>query len=113
MLFQENESPMLLEQNGLKITGKRSRFLKVRFFFVFDLELCPIDHMIGDYMTNTWKMFKIFRQKIVNLKLDMNLGERKSKMNLRQKQKERNLDERISKSKMRKERNFVDVVVPR
>jgi hypothetical protein len=59
ILFQDNKSTMLLEQNGRASAGKRSRHLDIRLFFVHDLYLkklikiehCPTDNMIGDYMT--------------------------------------------------------------
>ena len=58
-LFQDNRSAMLLESNGRKSAGKRSRHLNIRFFFVTDqkekgninIEYCPTDEMTGDYMT--------------------------------------------------------------
>ena len=49
--FQDNRSAMLLEENGCKSAGKRSRHLNIRFFFVtnqkakgnIDIEHCPTD----------------------------------------------------------------------
>ena len=49
VLFQDNRSAMLLEENGCKSAGKRSRHLNIRYFFVTDqkaknniqIEYCP------------------------------------------------------------------------
>ena len=79
ILFQDNQSAMLLESNGRKSAGKRSRHLNTRFFFVADqqekgnirVQYCPTDQMIGDYMTKPLhgKKFEGFRQEIMNLPL--------------------------------------------
>ena len=50
---------MLLEANGQKSAGKRSRHLNIRYFFVTDqvekgnlsIEYCPTNQMLADYMT--------------------------------------------------------------
>jgi hypothetical protein len=77
ILYQDNQSAMLLESNGRKSAGKRSRHLNIRYFFVADqkekgnisIEYCPTDQMIGDYMTKPThgKKFRGFRQQILNL----------------------------------------------
>ncbi len=36
ILYQDNQSAMLLEKNGRRSAGKRSRHLNIRFFFVTD-----------------------------------------------------------------------------
>jgi len=59
ILFQDNKSAILLEVNGRKSAGKRSRVLNVRYFFLTDqvekgtlsIEYCPTDDMLGDFMT--------------------------------------------------------------
>jgi hypothetical protein len=77
ILFQDNQSTMLLEEKGRQSAGKRSRHLNIRLFFVKDqkekrnltIQYCPTDQMIGDYMTKPLhsKKFKKFRQSIMNL----------------------------------------------
>ena len=77
ILYQDNKSAMLLEKNGQKSAGKRSRHLNIRFFFVTDqaakhrisIEYCPTDEMIADYMTKPLhgKKFQQFRKAIMNL----------------------------------------------
>ena len=59
ILYQDNKSTILLETNGRKSAGKRSRALNVRYFFIANqvekgklgVEYCPTDEMVGDYMT--------------------------------------------------------------
>ena len=59
ILYQDNKSAILLETNGRRSAGKRSRALNVRYFFLTDqvekenisIEYCPTDEMWADYMT--------------------------------------------------------------
>ena len=77
ILYQDNRSAMLLETNGRKSVGKRSRHLNIRFFFVTDqqekghiqIRYCPTDEMVADYQTKPLhgRKFKDFRQQIMNL----------------------------------------------
>ena len=57
ILYQDNKSAILLEENGQKSAGKRSHAMNIRYFFMTDqiekgnvqVEYCPTDDMIGDY----------------------------------------------------------------
>ena len=59
ILHHDNKSTILLKENGRKSTGKRSRALNVRYFFLMDqvekgnlrITYCPTDVMTADYMT--------------------------------------------------------------
>ena len=59
IIYQDNKSAILLETNGKKSAGKRSRALNVRYFFVTDqvekgnlqVEYCPTNEMLGDFFT--------------------------------------------------------------
>jgi hypothetical protein len=59
ILFQDNKSSILLETNGKKSSGKRTRALNIWYFFItdqvekgnVDIEYCPTDAMIGDFHT--------------------------------------------------------------
>ena len=59
IVYQDNKSAILLETNGRKSAGKRSRALNVRYFFVTDqvekgnlqVEYCPTNEMLGDFFT--------------------------------------------------------------
>ena len=69
IIYQDNKSAILLEKNGLKSAGKRSRHLNIRHFFVTDqirkgiieVKYCHTDDMISDYLTKPlhgWKFDK-------------------------------------------------------
>ena len=59
VLLQDNKSAILLEKNGKRSSGKRTRALNIRYFFITDhaekgdvtILYCPTDAMIGDFMT--------------------------------------------------------------
>ena len=59
VLFQDNKSTILLEENGMKSAGKRSRALNIRYFFITDqvekgnitIKYCPTEEMWGDFHT--------------------------------------------------------------
>lgn len=77
ILFQDNKSAILLEENGRKSAGKRSRALNVRYFFLTDqvekgnlsIEYCPTNEMIADYMSKPLQgdKFRKFRAEIMGL----------------------------------------------
>jgi hypothetical protein len=56
-LYQDNKSAIPLEENGKKSSGKRTRALNIRYFFLTDqvekgnviIEHCPTGKMIGDF----------------------------------------------------------------
>jgi hypothetical protein len=58
-LYQDNQSAMLLENNGRASSSKRTRHINVRYFFVTDrikskevkVEYCPTGDMVADYFT--------------------------------------------------------------
>ena len=58
-VFQDNKSTILLEENGKRSSGKRTRAINVRYFLITNqvetdnikIEYCPTDMMISDYMT--------------------------------------------------------------
>jgi hypothetical protein len=59
ILYQDNKSAILLEINGKKSSGKRTRALDIRYFFLTDqvekgnlsIEHFPTDDMVGDFHT--------------------------------------------------------------
>ena len=77
ILYQDNQSAILLESNGRKSAGKRSRHINIRYFFITDMKekglisikYCPTDDMLGDFMTKPLhgSKFKGFRNRIMNL----------------------------------------------
>ena len=78
VLYQDNKSTILLEENGKKSSGRRTRHLNIRYFFLTDqiekgnvsIEYCPTDDMIGDYMSKPLQgeKFRKFRKDILNLR---------------------------------------------
>ena len=53
ILFQDNKSAILLENNGKRSAGKRSRALNVRYFFLTDqVEKRDFIHRILPYRCN-------------------------------------------------------------
>ena len=59
LLLQDNKSLILLEQNGNSSSGKRTRHINIRYFFITDrvnmkeisIEWCPTKNMMANYMT--------------------------------------------------------------
>lgn len=77
LLYQDNKSSILLEKNGKSSSGKRTRHISIRYFFVTDriakgelsLEWCPTKDMIADFMTKPLQgfLFKKFRDIIMGI----------------------------------------------
>ena len=77
ILFQDNKSTILLIENGKRSSGKRTRALNIRYFFLtdqrdkgnLDVKYCPTDDMLGDYMTKTTqgKKFCGFQKEIMGM----------------------------------------------
>jgi hypothetical protein len=59
LLLQDNKSSILLERNGKASSGKRTRHINIRYFFITDrvnmkevsIEWCPTKDMVADFMT--------------------------------------------------------------
>ena len=75
ILFQDNKSAIILEENGRTSVGKRNRALNIRYFFVTDqvkkgnieIQYCPSEKMVGDFMTKPvqGQKFREFRKEIL------------------------------------------------
>ena len=60
ILYQDNQSAILLEKNGYKSSSKRTKHLNCRFYFITDrinpndlsVKYCPTKEMVGDFYTN-------------------------------------------------------------
>ena len=84
VVYQDNESAMLLEKNGKRSSTKNTRHIEIRYFFVTDnikrdklsVEYCPTDTMLGDYFTKPTqgKKYKWQRNRIMNLTSEPNTG---------------------------------------
>jgi len=77
VVYRDNMSTMKLEVNGKASSGKRTRHMDIKFFYITDLiarkllrtQYCPTDEMISDYMTKplVGKKFIQFRKAIMNM----------------------------------------------
>ncbi len=68
ILYQDNKSAMILEINGRASSSKRTRHIKIQYYFVAakgDLRIvwCPMEQMISDFLTKPLqgKAFDKFR----------------------------------------------------
>jgi hypothetical protein len=59
ILFQDNKSMILLQENGKKSSGSRTRALNIRYFFLTDqiekgnvrIDHCPTGEMVADNLS--------------------------------------------------------------
>jgi hypothetical protein len=77
VVYQDNQSAILLEKNGKASSGRRTRHLDIRYFFVTDrvkrgdlrIEYCPTGDMVADFFTKPLQgsLFRKLRKIILNL----------------------------------------------
>ena len=77
VVCQDDKSTVLLQKNGRASTGKRSRHLNIKLFYITDLindkqmqvECCLTDEMMADFMTKPKQgsAFVKLRTRIMNL----------------------------------------------
>jgi hypothetical protein len=77
ILLQDNKSAILLEKNGKASSSKRTKHIKIRYFFIADrvskgdlsIAWCPTEEMVGDYMTKPLQgaKFRKFRDTIMGV----------------------------------------------
>ena len=77
-MYQDNQSSILLENNGRASSSRRTKNLNIRSFFItyrikkgeLKIEYCPTDDMVADFFTKPLqgKKFTQFRKIIMNLK---------------------------------------------
>jgi hypothetical protein len=75
IVYQDKKSAILLEINGKKSSGKQTRALNIRYFFITDqvekgnaqIEHCRTDNMVGNFFTKPLqgKKFQRFRNDIL------------------------------------------------
>jgi hypothetical protein len=83
VVYQNNQSTILLERNGRASSGRRTRHNNIRYFFVADrvkngvvkIEYCPTADMWGDFFTKPLQgsPYKRQRAQIMNLSEDVPL----------------------------------------
>jgi hypothetical protein len=81
ILNQDNLSAILLEKNGKASSGKRTKHINVRYFFIKDrigsgeitVKHCPAAEMLADHFTKPLQgtMFRKFRAEIQGVSIDM------------------------------------------
>jgi hypothetical protein len=79
-IHQDNMSSMLLEKNGRASSGKQTRHINIRYFFIADrvkskevsIEYCPTETMLADYLTKPLQggKFRWFRDQVLNIQTD-------------------------------------------
>jgi hypothetical protein len=77
ILYQDNKSAILLEENGRASSSKRTRHLNIRYFFVTDhikakevlVVHCPTEDMVSDFFTKPLQgsLFRKMRNLIMNI----------------------------------------------
>lgn len=76
IVYQDNQSAMLLAKNGRASSGRRTRHINIRYFFISDrikndeirVVYCPTEAMIADFFTKPLQgsLFRILRHWIMN-----------------------------------------------
>ena len=80
IVYQDNKSAILLEQNGHASSSKWTRHINIRYYFVTDcancgeikIKHCPTVEMVGDFFTKPLQggLFIKFRDRILNTQND-------------------------------------------
>ena len=63
IVYQDNQSTLLLSNNRRHSSGKKTRHIEIRYYFITDhvkhnnicLEYCPMEAMISDFLQNLYK----------------------------------------------------------
>ena len=84
ILYQDNKSAILLEVNGKRSSGPRTRAMNIRYFFITDqiaqgnvsIEYCPTDEMTGDFFTKPLQGYKFRKFKAAIMGQPFNEKER-------------------------------------
>ena len=102
IVYQDNQSAILLEKNGKASSSKRTKHINIRYFFITDrvasgdltLEWCPTDDMIGDFFTkpNQGALFIKFRDMIMGVEAPVGPGPGKPKGHRKKKTVEKHQD---------------------
>ena len=77
IVYQDNQSAMLMEKNGRASSGKQTRHINIRYFFVTDriakgeltIEYCTTKEMIADFFTKPLQgaPFRVFCDWLMNV----------------------------------------------
>jgi hypothetical protein len=92
ILYQDNKSTILLEQNGKRSSSKHTKALNIRYFFLTDqtqkgnliVEYCPTTEMIADYFCKPLQgahkehFFENFENRLWDIEFRLILGDKRS-----------------------------------
>jgi hypothetical protein len=77
LMYQDNQSSIRLEENGRASSGRRTRHINIRYFFITEriakkevaIQYCPTKQMVADYFTKPLQgaLFYKFRDQILGL----------------------------------------------
>ena len=84
IIYQDNQAAILLEKNGKASSGKRTKHINMRHFFVTDriakrdvsVEWCPTGKMMGNFLTKPLQgaLFRQFRDLIMGVEAQPDPG---------------------------------------
>mmetsp|Transcript_27381 Transcript_27381/g.74869 ORF Transcript_27381/g.74869 Transcript_27381/m.74869 type:complete len:119 (+) Transcript_27381:66-422(+) len=76
-MYQDNQSAIKLEKNGMRSSSRRTRHINIRYFFVTDriaanelsIEYCPTLDILADYFTKPLQgaLFRKFRNRLLGI----------------------------------------------
>ena len=77
LIYQDNQSAIKLEINGRASSGKKTRHIEIRYFFIADVVsqgnakvvYCPTEDMLADFFTKPLQGSKFlrFRDTVLNI----------------------------------------------
>jgi len=83
IVYQDNQSAILLENNGRSSSGRRTHHLNIRYFFITDrigqkevwIEYCPTKDMLADFFTKPLQgsLFRWMQAQIMNIPVSIPL----------------------------------------
>ena len=84
IVYQDNKSTILLAENGKASSGRRTRHINIRYFFVKDriasgemkVDYCPTKEMVADFFTKPLQgaLFAKLRNEIMNVNPQVDYG---------------------------------------
>jgi hypothetical protein len=113
LVYQDNQSAILLEKNGRAWSGKRTRHINIRYSFVTDriaagevkVEYCPTGEMLGDFFTKPLQgTFRKFRNHVLNLNGDPIYEHRQDRRSVLRKQQETRTTRKSERNHVRQKR---------
>jgi hypothetical protein len=88
ILNQDNQSTIKLSENGKASSGKGTRHVNIRYFFITNrtarkevgIQYCPTKEIVADYSTKLaqWELFYKFRDQIMDVVLINTIGNHRS-----------------------------------